>query len=160
MQNKFRVIGIDPGYDRNGVAVIEKDTTKDVLIFSTLITTEKKASMEERLFDLCTQLETIIKKEKPDVLAIEQLFLTNNSKTVIGVAQARGVILSLAGKYKLPVRELGPGQIKLAITGYGKADKPAVAMMVKKIIKLPERKMIDDEIDAIAVALTALAIKI
>jgi crossover junction endodeoxyribonuclease RuvC len=130
MQNKFRVIGIDPGYDRNGVAVIEKDTTKDVLIFSTLITTEKKASMEERLFDLCTQLETIIKNEKPDVLAIEQLFLTNNSKTVIGVAQARGVILSLAGKYKLPVRELGPGQIKLAITGYGKADKPAVAMMI------------------------------
>lgn len=160
MQNNLRVIGIDPGYDRNGVAVVQKGTPKDVLIFSTLITTNKKATMEERLFDLLNQLEVIIEREKPNVLAIEQLFLTNNSKTVIGVAQARGVILSLAGKYNLPVRELGPGQIKLAITGYGKADKSAVAMMVNKIIELPARKMIDDEMDAIAIALSALAIKI
>lgn len=156
----MRIIGIDPGYDRNGVAVVEKGIPKDILVFSTLISTNKKMTMEQRLFDLLTQLEEIIKRENPEVLAIEQLFLTNNSKTVIGVAQARGVILSLAGKYNLPVRELGPGQIKLAITGYGKADKSAVAMMVNKIIKLPERKMIDDEMDAIAIALAALAIKI
>ncbi len=156
----MKIIGIDPGYDRCGVAVVEKGAPKDTLIFSTLITTNKKDSMSMRLSELSIQLEKIIKKHKPDILALEQLFLTNNSKTVIGVAQARGVILLLAGKYNLPVRELGPGQIKLAITGYGKADKAAVAMMVRKIITLPEKKIIDDEMDAVAIALSALVIKV
>lgn len=157
----MKIIGIDPGFDRNGVAIIEIagiGNKKDTLLFSVLIQTDKKQVMSERLGTVSVQIEQIIKEHKPDLLIMEQLFMSKNVKTVIGVAEARGVILAAAGKANVPTREIGPMQVKLAITGYGKAEKSAVEMMVGKLIDLPERKMIDDEVDAIAIALAGSAV--
>jgi crossover junction endodeoxyribonuclease RuvC len=153
----MKIMGIDPGFDRNGVAVIERNGAKDILVFSFLIQTDKKTAMSERLASLSIQIEQILKDYKPDFLVMEQLFMSKNVTTVIGVAEARGVILAAAGKAGIPTREIGPTQVKQAITGYGKAEKSAVEMMVGKLIALPDRKMIDDEVDAIAIALAGSA---
>lgn len=154
----MKIIGIDPGFDRNGVAVLERGGQKDLLIYSFLIQTDKKQAMSERLASLSIQIEQILKDHKPDLLVMEQLFMSKNVSTVIGVAEARGVILAAAGKAGIPTREIGPTQVKLAITGYGKAEKSAVGMMVAKLVSLPERKMVDDEMDAIAIALAGSAV--
>jgi crossover junction endodeoxyribonuclease RuvC len=153
----MKIIGIDPGFDRNGIAIIERGGKKDELVFSLLIQTDNKEVSSLRLASIAEQLEKILSDHKPDLLIIEQLFLSKNAKTVIGVAEARGVILAAAGKYNVPTKEIGPTQVKLAITGYGKAEKSAVAMMVSKLVTLPDRKMIDDEMDAIAIALAGSA---
>ncbi len=154
----MKIIGIDPGFDRTGVAVIEKGGIKDILIFSFLIQTDKKQEMSERLASLSVQIEQTLKDYQPDILIMEQLFMSKNTKTVIGVAEARGVILACAGRLNIPTKEVGPTQVKQAITGYGKAEKSAVEMMVSKLVDLPKRKMIDDEVDAIAIALSGIAI--
>jgi len=91
------------------------------------------------------------------VLALETLFFTNNQTTGIGVAEARGAVLASAGLNTLPVLEFSPQQVKLAVTGYGNADKKAVMAMVPKLISLPEKKRLDDEFDAIALGIAALS---
>ncbi len=154
----MKIIGIDPGYDRSGIAVIEHDKGKDELIFSCLVQTNKKDDMPVRLASLATEIETIILEHQPDFLVMEQLFMSKNVTTVIGVAEARGVILAACGRHHIPAREVGPMQVKLAITGYGKAEKSAVETMVSKLVTLPDRKMIDDEVDAIAIALAGSAL--
>jgi crossover junction endodeoxyribonuclease RuvC len=154
----MKIIGIDPGFDRNGIAVIDRSGSKDALLFSMLVQTDKKQEMSERLAVVSIEIERILLEYKPDLLVMEQLFMSKNVTTVIGVAEARGVILAAAGKVGIPTREIGPMQVKLAITGYGKAEKSAVAMMVGKLISLPDRKMVDDEMDAIAIALAGSAV--
>ena len=154
----MKIIGIDPGFDRNGIAVIDRNGSKDALLFSMLVQTDKKQEMSERLAVVAVEIERILFEYKPDLLIMEQLFMSKNVTTVIGVAEARGVILAAAGKLGIPTREIGPMQVKLAITGYGKAEKSAGAMMVGKLITLPDRKMVDDEMDAIAIALAGSAV--
>ncbi|MCX6755818.1 MAG: crossover junction endodeoxyribonuclease RuvC, partial [Candidatus Nomurabacteria bacterium] len=94
---------------------------------------------------------------KPTALAIEKLFFTTNQKTVMGVAEARGVIVYSAIKHGLKIFEYTPPQIKIAVTGYGKSDKSAVMSMVPKLIKIEKIIKSDDELDAIAIGLTCLA---
>lgn len=154
----MKTLSIDPGYDRIGVAVLEKEKNKkEVLLFSTCITTDKNKTIHERIFTACEDIEQIILQYKPDRFAIEQLFHTNNTKTVMGVSEARGACMYLAHKHKLAVSEYTPSQIKNATTGYGKATKPQVYDMVRKLITLPNNVKQDDEIDAIAVGITDLA---
>lgn len=154
----MKTISIDPGYDRIGVAILEKETNKkESLVFSTCIMTDKKNSIHERIFKACEDIEKIIKTYKPERFAIEQLFHTNNTKTVMGVSEARGAFMYLAHKHNLLVNEYTPSQIKNATTGYGKATKPQVYDMVRKLISLPKEVKQDDEIDAIAVGITDLA---
>ena len=105
-------------------------------------------------------MEGAIKKYRPDMLAIETLFFSKNKRTALGVAEARGAVLSAAGAAKLRVLEFSPQQVKLAVTGYGGADKGAVARMVPRLIALPLKKRLDDELDAIALGIAALAQKI
>ena len=154
----MKIIGIDPGFDRNGIAVIDRNGSKDALLFSMLVQTDKKQEMSERLAVVAVEIERILFEYKPDLLIMEQLFMSKNVTTVIGVAGARGVILASTGTFGIPTREMGPMQVKLGITGYGKAEKSAVAMMVGKLITLPDRKMVDDEMDAIAIALAGSAV--
>lgn len=154
----MKTLSIDPGYDRIGVAVLEKEKNKkEVLLFSTCITTDKNKTIHERIFTACEDIEQIILQYKPHRFAIEQLFHTNNTKTVMGVSEARGACMYLAHKHKLAVSEYTPSQIKNATTGYGKATKPQVYDMVRKLITLPNNVKQDDEIDAIAVGITDLA---
>ncbi|OHA60484.1 MAG: crossover junction endodeoxyribonuclease RuvC [Candidatus Vogelbacteria bacterium RIFOXYD2_FULL_44_9] len=154
----YRVIGIDPGYDRLGVAIIEKNKTAEKLIFSTCLTSNKKDAWEKRLLSLGQELEKIIRKYQPDTLAMERLFVTVNQKTAMAVAEVRGMILFLAGKYKLATTDYTPMEVKSCLTGYGHADKKQMMSLVERIIKIDsKKKMLDDEYDAIAIALTHLA---
>jgi len=109
---------------------------------------------QERLVDVYQQVCALIKKYQPDVLAIEELFFTTNAKTAFKVGEARGVITLAGAMQKIPVASYTPLQIKIAVTGYGKADKAQVGRMVKTILKLKELPKLDDTVDAIAAALT------
>lgn len=153
--SNIRILGIDPGFDRLGVCILDKEGSKETLVFSTCITTNKKESFEKRLGVIGFQLESIITKYKPHELAIETLFFTNNQKTVITVAEVRGVCIYLSHIHDVALHEYSPPQIKLAIAGHGKASKEDIAIMVPKILKQPVLiNTLDDELDAIAIALT------
>ena len=153
----MKALGIDPGYDRLGVAVVEMIDNRETVIFSTCIETDKNEVLSKRLLAAGNELQEIIEKYEPELLGIETLFFNKNVKTAIGVAQARGMILYLGETYNCHLLELGPQEIKIALTGYGKSDKAAVLDMVKRLAHNVPAKAIDDEYDAIAVAITALA---
>lgn len=153
----MRILAIDPGYDRLGIAVIEGDPSRPTLLWSDCVIPDKGAR-EKRLALVWSAVTDAIKEYAPDALALETLFFSINKKTAIGVAEARGAILAAAGVATLPVIECSPQQVKLAVTGYGGADKRAVARMVPQLLSLPKKKRLDDELDAIAIGITALAI--
>lgn len=148
-----RVLGIDPGFDRVGVAVLDKER----VLYSTCIETNRKSPHSERLLQIGEELRKIIKKWEPDTLAIERLFFNQNITNALKVSEARGVILYEAAQSGLEVFEYSPQDIKIAVTGYGKADKRAVEMMVRKLAKISSKKVFDDELDAIALGITHLA---
>jgi len=151
----MKIISIDPGYERVGIAIVEKkDRGKEELIYSNCFKTSAKLIFSERLFLIGQEIDSVIKKYKPDVMAIEKLFFTTNQKTAIGVSEARGVIIYQALLNKIPVSEYTPLQIKIAVTGYGKGDKKQVISMVHNLIKIEKTIKHDDEYDAIAVGLT------
>jgi len=154
----MRIISIDPGFERVGIAIIEKTfLKKDVLVYSNCFKTTPKISLNERIKNIGNEVEKIIKKYKPEALAIEKLYFTTNQKTVMGVAEARGVIIYVATKNNLSVYEYTPPQIKVAVTGYGKASKTMIMSMVPKLIDVDSGINSDDELDAIAIGLTCLA---
>lgn len=155
MTTPIRIVGIDPGFDRLGICILDKIGNKEELIHSQCITTSKKDTFESRLADIGEQVTKIIKKYKPDELAIETLFFTTNQKTIITVAEVRGVCIYLAHINDIKIFEYSPPQIKVAVTGYGKATKEDITLMIPKILKQPlHQGVLDDEIDAIAIALT------
>jgi len=149
----MRILAIDPGYERVGIAILGKDT----LVFSECFKTSSKIPFSERLFLIGREIESVIKKYKPKLLAIEKLFFATNQKTAMSVSEAKGVIVYEAKKAGLKIFEYTPLEIKIAVTGYGKSDKKSVINMVKKLIKINENKNSDDEIDAIAVGLACFA---
>jgi crossover junction endodeoxyribonuclease RuvC len=153
----MRVLALDPGYDRLGVAVVERQNGKDFLLYSTCIVTERSNAFAERLYVIGTALEKLFVDFAPTAVAVETLFFNKNQKTAIGVAQTRGVIVYLAKQHKCSLFEFGPQEIKIAVTGYGKSDKKAVFDMVKRLIAGVPPQALDDEYDAIAVGITALA---
>ncbi len=156
----MKILAIDPGYERLGVAILEKiPNNKEVLVFSDCFKTSSKLSHDERLKNIGAEIERLIQEYQPEVLAIETLFFQTNTKTALKVAEARGVILYEAAKIGLKIREFNPLEIKVAVTGYGKSDKNQVTTMVKRLIKINKEPKHDDEYDAIAVGLTCLAIK-
>jgi crossover junction endodeoxyribonuclease RuvC len=152
----MRVLAIDPGYDRLGVAVLEGDASRPVLLWSDCVT-PKKGTLAERLAEVSLAVTEAIEKYSPDAVAIETLFFSINKKTAIGVAQARGAIMAATGIAALPVMEYSPQQIKSAVTGHGGADKGAMARMIPHLLDLPIKKRLDDELDAIGIGITALA---
>lgn len=154
----MRVIGVDPGYDRLGVAVVERTTDgKETVVFSCCVTTDKQADLPERLHQLGREFVTILNTYTPQAFAIETLFFNQNQKTALGVAAARGVLLYAAKEANCSIHEYSPQEVKVAITGYGKSDKAAVTTMVTRLIANAPAKALDDEYDAIAVAVTHLA---
>jgi crossover junction endodeoxyribonuclease RuvC len=155
----MRILAIDPGYDRLGIAVVEGDPSRPSLIMSDCVSPDKGAR-ENRLAHVSNAVTDAIKEYAPEVLAIETLFFSVNKKTALGVAESRGAILAAAGLASLPVIECSPQQVKLAVTGYGGPSKAAVATMIPRLLILPKKKRLDDELDAIAIGITALAIHI
>lgn len=157
----MRVLGIDPGYERLGVAVLEKKDGKNFLLFSDCLKTDKNSLLPDRIFELCEKIQSLIQKWSPDSVAIEKLFFTTNQKTAMGVSETKGALTYVAKSSSLDVYEYTPLQIKVAVTGYGKATKEQVVYMLDKLLKIPRKNLIkhDDEFDAIAVGLTCLVSK-
>lgn len=153
----MKVLALDPGYDRLGAAVVEKNGGKEQLIYSACIETDRTAHLTDRLFVIGTTVDSLLRTHHPDAVAIETLFFNKNQKTAMGVAQARGIVIYLAKTMGCTVYEFGPQEIKVAVTGYGKSDKQGVIDMVKRLIPEAPTKAHDDEYDAIAVGITALA---
>ena len=154
----MRILAIDPGFERIGIAIIEKSgSKKDTLVYSDCFKTKANLQFHERLTNIGIELERVIQKYTPEALAIEKLYFTTNQKTVMNVAEARGVMLYTASKNGLLIFEYTPPQIKVAVTGYGKADKAMVMSMVPKLIYIDRKINSDDELDAIAIGLTCFA---
>lgn len=156
----MRIISIDPGYERLGVAIIEKENNKrEELIFSECFKTLAKLPHSERLTLIGNRIKEVIKKYKPEQLATEKLFFSGNQKTAMLVAEARGVILYAGSSSGLEIFEYTPNEVKIAITGYGRSEKRQIIDMVKKLIDVKKSKESDDEFDAIAIGLTHFAIR-
>lgn len=153
----MRVLAIDPGYDRCGVAVMEYRDGREFVIHSECVETNKGDSLPDRLLAVGQRIESLIKHHSPDTVAIETLFFNKNVKTAIGVAQARGIILYIALCHQCTFYEFGPQEIKIATTGHGSSDKTAVLAMTKRLIPNLKQGALDDEYDAIAVGITCLA---
>lgn len=154
----MRLIAIDPGYERLGIAVIEKNLReKEALVFSACFQTDKALPHNERLGLVAAELDRVIGEFAPSALCLETLFFSVNQKTAIKVAEVRGVILAAAAKHGLKVYEYGPGQIKVAVTGYGKSDKKQIIAMIPRLIRVSKPIEYDDEYDAIAVGLACFA---
>ncbi len=152
----MRILAIDPGYDRLGIAILEGNPSRPTLITSSCVEPEK-GLRETRLATVARAVGDAITTHAPDALALETLFFSTNKKTAIGVAEARGTILAAAGLASLPIIECSPQQVKIAVTGHGGATKKDIELMVPKLLSLPAKKRRDDELDAIAIGITALA---
>ncbi|NTV22643.1 MAG: crossover junction endodeoxyribonuclease RuvC [Candidatus Yonathbacteria bacterium] len=153
----MRILAIDPGFDRVGIAVLEKQNGKEVVLHSSCVITDRAFSFAERLLSIEQALTCVIETHTPNLCAVEDLFFAANKTTAIKVAQARGVIVVTAARAGIPVKDISPLQVKMAVTGYGRADKAQIDMMVRKTVTLPKETMLDDEMDAIAIGVTALA---
>jgi crossover junction endodeoxyribonuclease RuvC len=154
----MRIISIDPGYERLGVAIIDKQKgQKEVLVFSDCLRTDAKEIFEDRLTTLGLKIESLLEEYKPEALSIENLFISNNQKTAMRVAEVRGMLIYLCRKNNLIIKEFTPLQVKLAVTGDGKSSKDQVIRMVKMLIKITKEKAVDDEYDAVAIGLAYFA---
>lgn len=147
------IIGIDPGNARCGYGIIEKTRAGTAYVACGCIETPKTRLSGERLLDLDGQLASIIKKYAPDEAAVEDIFYFKNLKTVIEVAEARGVILCRLSAGRIPAFSYTPLQVKQAVTAYGRAGKDQVQKMVMRILKLQHPPKPDDAADALAAAL-------
>ncbi|MFA7243828.1 MAG: crossover junction endodeoxyribonuclease RuvC [Patescibacteria group bacterium] len=150
----MKILGIDPGTGIMGYGVIEKASGGIRPVKYGCIRTRANLNQPDRLNFIYKSLSDIIEKEKPDQVAIESLFFFKNQKTVISVAEARGVAIVCAKGANLPVYEYTPLQVKQALTGYGRAEKSQIQEMVKIICKLKSCPKPDDAADALAVAIT------
>jgi len=150
----MKILGIDPGIERLGWGVLIKNEGKFERINSGVKKTLKTQKQSERLFEIQCFLEELIQDEKPDAMSVEKLFFAKNAKTALTISEVRGVILSTAQKYKLSITEFTPLQVKMAVCGYGRATKENVAKMLKLSMVLPQKNLLDDETDALAIALT------
>ncbi len=147
------IIGIDPGYAITGYGIISKTGNKLKCIDYGAITTAAKTPFPERLLTINDSMRSILSIYKPDFMAVEELFLYKNTTTAIGTAQARGVVILEAARANIPVFEYTPGEVKNAVTGYGRAQKEQVAMMVMRLLGLKEKPKPDDVTDALAIAI-------
>lgn len=157
LQNKTVIVSVDPGFDRFGVAIVERNTGKDSVVFSDCIQTDKKLNFEIRLLNVINEFETVIKNYKPEILCMESVFMHKNAKSVINVAEIKGAVKLIAAKHGIKIVEMTPQKIKLAVAGSGVAKKDEVIKMVKLITKHKSKTGLDDEYDAVACGLAALA---
>ena len=149
------IIGIDPGLARVGYGIIEVNRDEKTLLDCGIIETKKDQKEESRLLEIFMDLKELINKWKPDYAAVEKFFFYKSS-TTISVVQARGVIMMTLGSFNIPISEYAPAQIKLTITGFGKATKKDVLVSVMNSLRLDYPPKPDDSADALAIALTKL----
>lgn len=150
----MRILGIDPGIGRTGWGIIDEQGSKLKPIGYDCLETPAHTEIPVRLQTIYCEMIEIIDRYQPDAMSIEELFFNTNAKTALIVGQARGVILLTAAQKNLPVAIYTPLQVKMALTGYGHAEKNQVGQMVKVLLTLPSIPKPDDTADALAIALT------
>lgn len=150
------ILGIDPGIADTGYGLVKSESGELICINFGSIKTSAKLELIDRLEMIGKKLTRIIKKYKPDLMAVEQLFFCRNVKTALIVGQARGVIMLTAKQNKIPVSEYTPLQVKQAVSGYGQATKQQVQRMVNVLLSLKEIPQPDDAADALAIAICAI----
>ncbi len=136
-----------------GYGLIDYTNDEISLCSSGSIQTCKDCKDEERLLDIFNDMCTIVEKYRPDCASIEKLYFFKNQKTIIPVAEARGVILTALQKYNIPIYEYTPIEVKQVLTGYGRATKKEVESMVKLSLNTDTLPKLDDTVDAIAIAI-------
>lgn len=151
------ILGLDPGYAILGYGVIKKEGSKISAVAFGVIKTGAKLSFPKRLMELAEGMDEVIKKYKPEAVAIEKLFFFKNQKTAIDVGQARGAIVLKVAEHNLPIKEFTPLEVKQALTGYGRADKRQMQEMVKILFGLKTIPKPDDAADALAIAYAGAA---
>jgi len=149
----MKILGIDPGMAIVGYGLIEVKKDNIELLASGSIQTDKKLSDSKRLLEIYNDLTTIVEKYQPDCASVEELFFFKNQKTVIPVAEARGVILTVLEKCGIPAYSYTPMEVKQVLTGYGRAEKKEVEQMVKITLGTDKLPKLDDTVDAIAIAI-------
>ena len=149
----MRILGIDPGFATIGFGLVEADRGRAHMVTYGAITTPAGLPLSRRLYQIGSDMEDLIGQLKPDVISIEELFFNTNITTGIAVAHGRGVLLYAAEKCGIPLHEYTPSQVKLAVTGYGKAEKRQVMDMTKRLLNLNAVPKPDDAADAVAIAL-------
>ena len=149
----MRILGIDPGMAIVGYGLIEVKDSEITLLTSGSIQTDKKLSDSKRLLEIYNDLTTIVEKYQPDCASVEELFFFKNQKTVIPVAEARGVIITVLEKFNIPTFSYTPMVVKQVLTGYGRAEKKEVEQMVRIALDSDKLPKLDDTVDAIAIAI-------
>ena len=152
----MKILGIDPGMAIVGYGLIEfqsENSGKLELLTSGSVQTDKTHEDSKRLLEIYNDLSKIVKEYKPDCASVENLFFFKNQKTVIPVAEARGVILTVLEKYGIPTYSYTPMEVKQVLTGYGRAEKKEVEQMVKIALNTDALPKLDDTVDAIAIAI-------
>ncbi|MGS0764980.1 crossover junction endodeoxyribonuclease RuvC [Syntrophomonas curvata] len=152
----MRALGIDPGTATTGYGIVDYLAGREKLVHYGTIRTAAEMDMPIRLCRIKGELDRLLQEYQPDVVAVEELFYHRNSKTVITVAQSRGVVLMTAAAAGLPIAEYTPLQVKQSVVGYGNADKRQVQIMVQRILAMNEMPRPDDAADALAVAICCL----
>lgn len=150
----MKILGIDPGMAIVGYSIVDFDGKNIVLEHSGSIQTPKGKKESARLLEIFNDMNSIVEKYKPDVCAIEKLFFFRNQTTVMPVAHARGVILTVLEKFNIPIYEYTPMEVKQILTGYGRASKKEVEQMVKIALGSEELPKLDDTVDSIAIAIS------
>lgn len=151
------ILGIDPGTAQTGYGVVEKIRNSGLRCVSYgCITTAKEKSAGARLLILEKELQQVLREYKPDAVVVERLYFFKNLKSAMPVSEARGVILLTIAKKRIPAFELTPLQVKMAITGYGRADKKQMQRMVQQALKLPQLPKPDDAADALGLAIAGV----
>lgn len=148
------ILGIDPGSRRIGYGLIQKNLNQLKFLSAGILEIKSRNSFEI-FVEIKGQMDFLIKKFRPKIMAVEKLYLVRNQKTAMETAEARGIIILSAIEHRVAVKEYSPNEIKAGVTGYGLADKKAVAKMVRAILAEPRLNFIDDATDALAVAILA-----
>ncbi len=154
------IFGIDPGFGRCGFGVVMFDGSDYEMIDTGCITTETETAHQDRLLEIEQDIMELLTRTNPEVVVVEELFFGKSSTTAMKVAEARGVVLAAVARAGLPLIELKPNQIKLAVTGDGNADKTQMQQMVKRLLSLSSVPKPDDAADALAVAIAGSTINL
>lgn len=154
----MKVLAIDPGYGRCGLAIIERNSGRDSLIYSSCVETKATDEFTKRLTEVTLECERLITIYEPEAFAIEKLFFSANRKTAMRVAEVRGALIQCAASHGLEIFEYSPAEVKSAIASSGRADKQQLASMLHLLIKIDKKVELDDEYDAIAIGVTHFAI--
>ena len=151
--SNMKILGIDPGMAIVGYGLIDYADGDINLLASGSIQTDKNLPDSKRLLEIYNDLSQLIEELQPDCASVEKLFFFKNQKTIIPVAEARGVIMTVLEKFRIPAYDYTPMEVKQVLTGYGRAEKKEVEQMVKITLQTDNLPKLDDTVDAIAIAI-------